>query len=150
MVEDRDGLAIRGEKMRTFSYERRLHWGDCDPAGIIFFPNYARWMVEGLNMMLLSIGIDPHKAVDRETFNGIPSVGFSMSFYQPAKLHDLVTHEITVEKIGRSSLGFTHRFLRGGVCLAEAQDNRVWATHSLVDASVKSAPISDEMRALLS
>ena len=73
-----------------------------------------------------------------------------MSFYKPAKLHDIVTHEIAVEKIGRSSLSFTHRFLCGGVVLAEAKDNRVWAMHSLIDASVKSTPISEDMRALLS
>ena len=22
----------------------QVHWGDCDPAGIIFYPTYFRWM----------------------------------------------------------------------------------------------------------
>ena len=33
---------------------RLLHWGECDPGGIIFSPNYPRWMIEGVTEMLLS------------------------------------------------------------------------------------------------
>ncbi|ACL61240.1 acyl-CoA thioesterase [Methylobacterium nodulans] len=132
--------------MKTFSYERRLHWSECDPAGIIFFPHYARWMVEGLNFLFLSIGVDPNGRIDKETVAGIPSVGFSISFHQPPRLHEIVTHEITIEKIGRSSLTVNHRFLREDICLAEAKETRVWAAHSLADAGVKSVPIPDEVR----
>ena len=27
-------------------FECRVHWGDCDPLGIIFYPTYFRWMDE--------------------------------------------------------------------------------------------------------
>ena len=40
--------------MRHFTYDRRVNWSECDPGGIIFFPHYARWMVDGLNEMFLS------------------------------------------------------------------------------------------------
>ncbi len=135
--------------MKQYRYERRLHWSECDPAGIVFFPNYARWMVEGLNEMFLSMGVDPNGRIDKETTGGLPSVGYAMRFHRPAKLHDMITHEITVEKLGRSSLSFKHRFLRAGECLAEGEDHRVLATHSLVDATVKSKPIPDDLRRLL-
>ncbi len=135
--------------MKTFTYERGLQWSECDPAGIIFFPHYARWMVEGLHMLFFDIGIDPNGRIDLEHTAGLPSVGFSLQFHQPARLHEILTHEITVTKIGRSSLTVKHRFLRNAECLAEADDTRVWVSHSLVDASLKSVPFPDEMRHLL-
>src|SRR3954462_2693316 len=127
--------------MKTFTY-RRLQWSECDPAGIILFPHYARWMVEGLHMLFFDIGIDPNGRIDTQHTAGLPSVGISLRFHRPARLHEIVTHEITVTKIGRSSLSV-------GECLAEADDTRVWVSHSLTDASLKSVPFSEDMRRLL-
>jgi 4-hydroxybenzoyl-CoA thioesterase len=135
--------------MKTFTYDRRLQWSECDPAGIIFFPHYAKWMVEGLHMLFFDIGIDPNGRIDSQHTAGLPSVGISLRFHRPARLHEMVTHEITVTKIGRSSLSVKHRFFANGECLAEADDTRVWVSHSLTDASLKSVPFSEDMRRLL-
>src|SRR4051812_21976078 len=72
--------------MKTFTY-RRLQWSECDPAGIIFFPHYARWMVEGLHMLFFDIGIDPNGRIDAQHTAGLPSVGISLRFLRPARLH---------------------------------------------------------------
>jgi 4-hydroxybenzoyl-CoA thioesterase len=29
--------------MRTTTYEVTVEFGDCDPAGIAFYPNFFRW-----------------------------------------------------------------------------------------------------------
>ena len=29
---------------KTHIHRVDVHFGDCDPAGIVFFPNYSRWM----------------------------------------------------------------------------------------------------------
>ena len=60
--------------MRTYRYDRLMQWSECDAGGIIFFPNYARWMVDGLNQMFLSLGIDPNAILDAETRGGLPDV----------------------------------------------------------------------------
>ena len=52
--------------MRHYTYDRRLNWSECDPGGIIFFPHYARWMVDGLNEMFLGFGDRPDRAEGRE------------------------------------------------------------------------------------
>lgn len=136
--------------MRTYRYHRRLHWSECDPGGIIFFPHYARWMVDGLNDMLLLLGIDPNAMHDETTRGGLPVLQLSMRFHEPPALHEDVTHEITVEKIGGKSLGFVHRFLRGEVLLMEASETRVWATHtSGQGASLQSRTVPDHVRTLL-
>jgi acyl-CoA thioesterase FadM len=86
------------------SYSKLQDFIVCDPAGIIFSPHYARWMVEGLHMLLFDIGIDPNGRIDPQHTAGLPSVGISLQFHRPARLHEIVTHEITVTKVGRSSL----------------------------------------------
>ena len=29
---------------KTHIHRVDVHFGDCDPAGIVFFPNFSRWM----------------------------------------------------------------------------------------------------------
>ena len=41
---------------RTIISEFDVALGDCDPAGIVFFPNYARWMDEASRNYLVKMG----------------------------------------------------------------------------------------------
>ena len=34
----------------------QVHWGDCDPAGIIFYPTYFRWMDAAAWALLDAVG----------------------------------------------------------------------------------------------
>lgn len=133
--------------MRCFRYERLLQWSECDPAGIIFFPHYARWMVDGVNLLLLALGVDPVGTTEAGAQRGLPSTGLTMRFLAPARLHDRLVHEIAVTMIGSKSLSFTHRFLRGEHCLAEADETRVWAESDA--AGMRSVLLPDSLKALL-
>lgn len=117
--------------MRTYRYKRRLNWSECDPGGIVFFPHYSRWMVDGLIEMLLSLGIDPTAIHDENTRGGLPVVQMSARFFHAPTLHSYIWHEIAVEKIGVKSLGFVHRFLSDDTLLMEAHETRVWAVHAI-------------------
>ena len=137
--------------MRTYEYDRLLQWSECDAGGIIFFPNYARWMVDGLNQMLLSLGIDPNGVIDAATRGGLPVAQLAMHFHHAPQLHETVRHEITVEKIGRKSIAFRHRFLLGDLLCMEATETRIWATHSLTQPpTLTTLPVPDHVRAALS
>ena len=133
--------------MRVFRYERLLHWSECDAHAIIFFPHYARWMVEGVNLLFLGLGIDPNGPCGETARQGLPSIGYSMTFHRPARLHDRLVHEIAVTRIGTKSVAFHHRILRGDDCLAEADETRVWAE---TDATgMRGVPVPAGVRALL-
>jgi 4-hydroxybenzoyl-CoA thioesterase len=136
--------------MREYTYDRRLHWSECDPGGIVFFPNYARWMVDGLNEMFLGLGVDPNGPRAANVKGGLPVVGLAMKFHSAPALHEIVTHRITVEKLGGKSMAFRHRFLRGSELLMEAEETRVWAEHPLDNArAMRTQPIPEDVRALL-
>jgi acyl-CoA thioesterase FadM len=38
---------------------RDVTWGDCDPAGIIFYPNYFRWIDSGTWNLFFTVGLTP-------------------------------------------------------------------------------------------
>ena len=136
--------------MRHYTYDRRLNWSECDPGGIIFFPHYARWMVDGLNEMFLGFGVDPTGPRGENALGGLPVLGLSMKFVSAPALHDTVTHQITVMKVGGKSMAFQHRFLRGDELLMEAEETRVWAEHPLDNPrALRTRPVPDDVRALL-
>lgn len=136
--------------MRTYRYERTLQWSECDPAGIIFFPNYAIWMVDGLTKMFTSLGIDVHAVIGPETRHGLPSVQLSMQFIKAPQLLDQVTHEIHIEKIGGTSITVRHRIYQGETLCMEATETRVWASYSLTyPPTLAAVTVPDEVREIL-
>ena len=36
-----------------------VHFGDCDPAGIVFFPNFLRWMDQSSLAFFMACGVPP-------------------------------------------------------------------------------------------
>lgn len=115
----------------VYEYERIVEWGDCDPHGFIFFPNYYRWMAEGYHRMMrhLDIAVTPH--LDEASMRGTPALATTTKYYAPALLEDTVRHCLTVSDLRTRSFAITHRFLRGDALLMEAEDRKGWAIISL-------------------
>jgi 4-hydroxybenzoyl-CoA thioesterase len=136
--------------MLSYRYSRLLHWGECDPGGIIFAPNYVRWMIEGVTKMFLSVSIDPHRLLEGDLRCGLPVLEQQLRFQHPAKLHDEIEHRIRVAKVGTKSLTFEHRMLCGDTRLMEATETRVWGIHPLAHPEqLKAVAIPEEVRAIL-
>lgn len=136
--------------MKSYTYDRLLNWSECDPGGIIFFPHYARWMVDGLNEMFLTLGVDPNGPRGDGARGGLPVLGLSMKFLSAPALHETVTHQISITRLGSKSIGVKHRFLRGDDLLMEAEETRVWAEHPLNNPrELRTHPVPDAVRALL-
>lgn len=133
-----------------FEYERMLLWGECDPAGIIYFPHYARWINEGVERLLMERGILSKMGEFKPGFRyGMPAVKSVLEYKQAAVVYDRLRHRVTVEKLGRKSLTFRHHILRNDNLLMEAEDIRVWAQHSVHDGKVEAHEIPDEIRKIL-
>lgn len=115
--------------MTAFSYSRRLNWSECDPGGIVFFPNYARWAVDALNEMFQAGGYEPNRKLPDGGTEGIPCVEFNMRFFDAPHLNAQIEHKIEVRRIGKSSFTVCHLFSNGGRSYAELLDTRVWAVH---------------------
>ena len=125
----------------------RIEWGDCDPAGIIYYPRYFT-IFDACTSALIerALGmrkIDYLKAYD---FTGHPLVNADSRFLLPTRFGDEVTIETAVTAIRRSSFDVQHRLLRAGELAVECLETRVW---TFTDASgrIKGVPVPEEIRA---
>jgi 4-hydroxybenzoyl-CoA thioesterase len=133
--------------LTAYSYSRRLNWSECDPGGIIFFPNYARWAIDGLNEMLQTSGYQPNRELPDGGIEGIPCVEFNMRFFNAPRLHSVVEHEIAVIRTGSTSFTARHLFSGEGVTYAEVVDTRVWAVHA--NGALRKQSLPDEVLVIL-
>lgn len=129
---------------------RTLAWGECDPAGIIFYPNYYRWMDEATWALFAAAGY-PAERMRAEHFS-LPLVDSRCEFLSSPLFGDEIEIRSQVSKWGGSSFSLSHEFAiaRDGRLLARGSESRVWCRYQAGPGSpLKSVPIPNEVRAAL-
>ena len=131
--------------------EVTVEWGDCDPAGIVFFPNYLKYFDAATNMLFLSaLGLNKYEMMHTFGIAGIPLVDVGARFFVPSVFGEVVTIESRVAEIGRASFRMEHRLLKGEVLAVEGFEKRVWTGRDGDDPGrLRSRPIPDEVVAKL-
>jgi 4-hydroxybenzoyl-CoA thioesterase len=131
--------------------EATIEWGHCDPAGIVFFPNYLAFFDAATNALFLrALGLSKYELIKKYGITGIPLVDVSARFFIPSVFGEVVTIESTVAEIKRSSFRMQHRLLKGDALAVEGHEIRVWTGRDPEDPDkLKSRPIPDEVIAKL-
>jgi 4-hydroxybenzoyl-CoA thioesterase len=122
----------------------RIVWGDCDPAGIIFYPRYFEIFDASTALLFeAALGITKYEMFKRLPFAGFPLVRTQAKFLRPTRFGDdvSVTSEIS---FGRSSFEVTHRLSKNEDLCAECLEKRVWTTRS-ENGKLKSHPVPREV-----
>ena len=96
-----------------FETSRVVRFADCDPAGIVFFPQYLvmlntlieEWFDDGLRI--------PYAGVIGERRLGLPTVRLEVDFTAVSRHGDQLGQRLAVGKIGRSSLALRVEFFGG-------------------------------------
>ena len=120
--------------MLTYVRNTRIEWGDCDPAGIVFYPRYFA-MFDSCTTAMFSqaLGMSKFQFTKHYEFLGYPMVDTRARFLKPAKFGDDVTVETTVTEFRRSSFDVEHRLSVNGELAVEGGETRVWAARSKDD-----------------
>ena len=129
----------------AFRGAARIRFGDCDPAGIVFFPNWfviAHGAVEDLFRERL--------AIDFHALHGARGIGTGFvhagaTFMRPGLMGDDVVLTPLVRRVGGASYALDLHIHRGDEELARL--DLVTATTDL--ASRTSVPVPDDLRAAL-
>ena len=127
----------------SFARERLIRFSHCDPAGIVYFVNFFD-MVGGVveDWFRDAVGL-PFQEMHLERRIGFPIVNTGCEFFKPAHLGDTLRLELTIAKLGRSSIEFT---VRGSV----AGEEKFRARHKVALVSLdtwRALPIPEDMRA---
>ena len=133
--------------MLTNTRTIRIEWGDCDPAGIVFYPRYFE-MFEACIAALFerASGMTKYQMLKAYDFSGYPVVEARAQFLAPAKYGDDVLAETSISAFRRSSFDVSHRVFNGGKLSVEGFETRVWVGRHPDDASrLKSQPVPPEL-----
>ena len=132
----------------------RVEWAHCDPAGIIFNPNYYLWMDAGTHALIQTAGFDLIGNTRADPlFRGCPLVASNMDFRRPLYFGDITALTSRVEKFGNSSFVVSHAFRKDGDTepVATGQEVRVWGYSDPAEPSkLVAVPVPDAVREMLS
>ena len=127
-----------------------VEFGDCDPAQIVYYPNFFRWMDAASRHYFAAAGVPPWHELEKTTgVIGTPIVSTDTSFVRPASYGDRIEIDSEVVEWRSKSFVMRHRIRRGSELLVECNEVRVFATR--VDGNplkIKAAPVPADVRAL--
>jgi len=105
----------------------RIEWGDCDPAGIVFYPRYFAMFDHSTTLLIeRTLGMTKHQLQAAHEFAGYPVVANRARFLLPTRFGDDVVIETSLAAVRRSSFDLTHRLSLDGALAVEGFESRVW------------------------
>lgn len=113
---------------RSHTYHLRVEFGDCDPAQIVWFPNFFRWADAASRHFFVQCGLPSWKEAERERgILGTPLADTQARFLRPASYGDELDIDSAVTEWRRKSFVMRHVIRRGEAVLVEITEVRVFA-----------------------
>jgi 4-hydroxybenzoyl-CoA thioesterase len=127
--------------------EIQVEWGDCDPAGIVYFPRFFEFFDACTNALFERAGFRKAEMLKHYGLLGIPLIEAAAQFYVPAAFGESVTVETRIVEWGNSSFRVEHKMYKGDVLAAEGRERRVWTVRDpLRQSGMRSQPIPQEVK----
>jgi 4-hydroxybenzoyl-CoA thioesterase len=128
-----------------------IEWGQCDPAGIVFYPQYLIMFDTSTGLLFARTGLTAAEIRSRHGIIGMPLVEQGTKFLAPCRFDDEIILESEVGEWGRSSFTVWHRVLKVGDLVVDGFEKRVWAVADPErPGRIKPEPIPREIMASLS
>jgi 4-hydroxybenzoyl-CoA thioesterase len=131
-----------------FEHHRRItvEWGDCDPAGIVFFPNYLKWFDDCASALFAAAGLPLQTLFASHGVVGIPVVDVRVTYKASAVFGDELLAKTSVIEWRRSSFVIQHRIYKQDVLTVEGLVTRVWVGADIgKEGRLKSRPLPREV-----
>ena len=112
---------------RITTHSVTVQFGDCDPAGIVFFPNFSRWMDAASLSFFMQCGVPPwRELVKTRGIVGTPLLEINTKFFKPVTYGETI--HITTQVIEWRAKVFVqvHRVTRGDDLICEGREVRAF------------------------
>lgn len=126
-------------------WDFKVRFGETDAAGIVYYPNFYKWMDQATHEMFSSVDMSTNKLL-REN-KGIPLVEAFCQFKHALHFEDQVKVVSEVVEVRNKVFRIQHTFYLGDIVSAEGYEVRIWIDSS--EGRLKSAPIPEELRSIL-
>lgn len=109
------------------TYEFTVRWGDTDAAGIVFYPNFCKWIDEATHEFMRYLGKPSSQWITEKQIS-VPLLETHVHFKKPLRFEDKVTIHSQVCEIGNKTFKMTHAFVRDEEVIAEGTEVRAWTS----------------------
>jgi 4-hydroxybenzoyl-CoA thioesterase len=138
---------------RTTTHTVEVAFGDCDPVGIGFFPNFSRWMDTGSLSFFGQCGVPPWRELEKTRgIVGRPLLEINTKFMTSATFGQTLTVTTQVEEWCAKVIVQLHRITRarpdGGVDLiCEGREVRAFVRRDENDRDhLRAIPVLEDIR----
>jgi 4-hydroxybenzoyl-CoA thioesterase len=135
---------------KTTVYEVKVQFGDCDPAGIVFFPNYCKWMDAASLHFFMACGVPPwRELIKTRGIVGTPLLEINTQFRQPSTYGEtLQVHTSVVEWRAKVFIQ-KHVVMRGDALICEGLETRAFVVHPEGEPDrIKAIAVPEDIKAL--
>jgi 4-hydroxybenzoyl-CoA thioesterase len=140
-----------GSLLRVHVHRVQVHFGDCDPAGIVYFPNFSRWMDQASLAFFMAAGLPPWRELTATRgIVGTPVLEIHTRFVASATYGQQIEVHTSVTAWERKVFRHQHRVMRadpdGPTLLCEGTEVRAFVVRHPDDASrLKAVPPPEDI-----
>lgn len=135
---------------KTIIYNVRVEFGDCDPARIVWFPNFFRWIDAASRHFFVECGVPPWHDTEKSIgLIGTPLVDTQASFIRAASYGDELQIHVSITEWRSKSFVQSYRVMRGEEDIMRCNEVRIFAA-AKEGGGIRALPIPEDIRALCS
>lgn len=128
-------------KMKN-TYQIKVAFGDTDAAGIVFYPNFYKWMDQATHDFIGKAIMPFSKLMEEEKITA-PLLEAFCQFKSPLRFEDQVEVHSEVSEIKNKVFRIEHTFKKNSETVASGYEVRAWVSMA---EGFKAIPIPDEVR----
>jgi 4-hydroxybenzoyl-CoA thioesterase len=123
----------------------QIGWGDCDPLGIVYNPNYFDWFDRSFHALLAKAGFSNRSILRDFAVDGLPLVETRVKFLAPCTYDDEVVVVSEVLKVHARAFDLRHRLFNGDTLAVEAVETRVCTVLDPATGRMKAHPLPEPL-----
>ena len=141
---------------RTTTHTVTVQIGDCDPAGIVIFPNFSRWMDAASLSFFMQCGLPPwRELVKSRGIVGTPLLEINTKFFKTVTYGETITITTHVEEWRDKVFIQVHRVIRARVdgedLICEGREVRAFTRRDTDNPDrLRAMPVPEDIRLMCS
>lgn len=146
---------------KIITHSVNVEFGDCDPAAIVWFPNFFRWIDAASRHFFVACGVPPWQETARTLgVIGTPLVATKSRFIKTASFGDVLDIAVTITEWRNASFVQTYRITRANASgepdlIMECEEVRIFAAKREVSGDgeggkpgIRAVPAPESIRRL--
>lgn len=137
---------------KTTTHTVDVQFGDCDPAGIVFFPNFSRWMDAASLSFFMQCGVPPwRELVKTRGIVGTPLLEINTKFLKSVTYGERIVVHTHIEQWREKVFIQVHKVMRGDEVVCEGSEVRAFVKRDADNPDrLRAIPVPEDIKALCS